>query len=70
MKVLALWLSVCLTACGSITPRSFYEGVRAQDQAQRVGSPRPEPALPSFDQYNKERARLAPETSTPKGIIP
>jgi hypothetical protein len=67
MRALALLLCVGLMACGSITPRSVYEGIRAQDQAQRVGSPRPEAGLPAYDQYQKERARLAPETPAIQG---
>jgi len=72
MKVLALSLLLCLSlmACGSITPRSVYEGIRAQYRAQGVGSSRPEPGLPSYDQYQKERIRLAPEAQSPQGDRP
>lgn len=61
MKTLALFLSLCLAGCGSITYRSVYEGIRSKEKAQGVGSSGPVKALPGYDQYEKERTRLAPE---------
>jgi hypothetical protein len=50
-----------LTGCGIITPQAVYEGIRTQESARAVGTPAPAKTLPAYDQYQKERAILAPQ---------
>ena len=60
--LIALTLSGCLSGCGLISTQGVYEEIRAQEKAKAVGSgTAPRTHLPSYDQYQKERAVLSPE---------
>jgi len=56
--LIALCLFALLGACGMVTERSVYEGIRANTEAKSTGSvPAPNEA-PPYDQYDKERREL------------
>jgi hypothetical protein len=60
--LIALTLSGCLSGCGLISTQGVYEEIRAQEKVKAVGSgTAPRTHLPSYDQYQKERAVLSPE---------
>ncbi|MGV0959987.1 MAG: hypothetical protein ACOYB1_09125 [Limnohabitans sp.] len=61
-KLLALTLLMALTGCGLTSTQAVYEGVRAQEKANAVGTnAAPETGLPRYDQYQKERSSLSPD---------
>jgi hypothetical protein len=59
-SLIALILSG-LSGCGLVTTQAVYEEIRAQEKARAVGQKAtPGTALPQFDIYEKERAKLSP----------
>jgi hypothetical protein len=61
--VIALLLLVALSGCGLVSTQAVYEEIRAQEKAKAVGSASaPGSKLPPYDQYQKERSALSPET--------
>jgi len=54
----AILAIIFLTSCGSITSESVYEGIRSQQKAKNAGIEPKQPALPSYQQYEKERDAL------------
>ncbi len=57
---MALTLLGGLSACGWVSTKSVYEGIRAQENAKAVGSgAAPASKLPPHDQYQKERSVLS-----------
>jgi hypothetical protein len=50
-----------LAACGLITERGVYEGIRTQQHIDSAGKHAPPPA-PPYDQYKDERDKLKPPT--------
>jgi hypothetical protein len=58
--LIALLLSG-LSGCGLVTTQAVYEEIRAQEKARAVGQKATlGTALPQFDSYQKERAKLSP----------
>jgi len=58
---MALSLLMLLAACGLITERGVYEGIRTQQHIDSAGKHAPPPA-PPYDQYKDERDKLKPPT--------
>ncbi len=60
--LIALTLLTGLTGCGLTSSQAVYEGIRAQEKANAVGTNAPpNQGLPRYDQYEKERS-TRPET--------
>jgi len=51
-----------LAACGLITERGVYEGIRTQQHIDGAGKHAPPPPAPPYDQYKDERDKLKPPT--------
>ena len=61
--VIALALLAALSGCGLVSTQAVYEEIRAQEKAKAVGSgTAPAGKLPPYDQYQKERSVLSPES--------
>ena len=59
----ALMLLTSLPGCGLVSTQGVYEEIRAQERSKDAGSgATPGPKLPPYDQYQKERSVLSPET--------
>lgn len=57
------WLYILSTllmvsACNTISPESFYEGVRSQDRAKNPSQALTPSPSPNYFQYQQERERL------------
>jgi hypothetical protein len=62
-SLMALTLLAALFGCGLTSTQAVYEEVRAQEKAKAVGtSAPPNQGLPRYDQYQKERSVLSPES--------
>jgi hypothetical protein len=59
---MALSLLLSLAACGLITERGVYEGIRTQQHIDGAGKHAPPPPAPPYDQYKDERDKLKPPT--------
>jgi hypothetical protein len=60
--LMALSLLIALSGCALTSTQAVYEEIRTQERAKAVGtSAPPNPGLPRYDQYQKERSVLAPE---------
>jgi hypothetical protein len=61
--IMALSLLTSLSGCGLTSSQAVYDEIRAQERAKAVGtSVPPGTGLPRYDQYQKERSQLAPES--------
>jgi hypothetical protein len=49
---------VLLSACGMVTERSVYEGIRAQQKIRSEGHVTKQ--LPDYDTFSKEREEISP----------
>ena len=49
---------VLLSACGMVTERSVYEGIRAQQKMRSEGHVTKQ--LPDYDTFSKEREEISP----------
>jgi hypothetical protein len=47
-----------VNACSTMSPESFYEGVRSQDKAKNPMKDLAPTPTPNFQQYQQERERL------------
>lgn len=47
-----------LAGCDSISTESIYEGIRSSERAKSGGTGQSDKALPSYDQYSKERESI------------
>jgi hypothetical protein len=58
--VLSLILLLLMGGCaGTDWNRNIYEGIRQQQKAgDGTGDVKPKPAMPDYDQYQRERATL------------
>ena len=62
-SLMALTLLAALSGCGLTSTQAVYEEIRAQEKAKAVGtSAPPNQGLPRYDQYQKERSVLSPES--------
>ena len=59
-KPIALSLLLSLAACGLITERGVYEGIRTQQHLDSSGKQAPPTPAPPYDQYKDERDKLKP----------
>lgn len=61
--VIALTLLTGLSGCSLVSTQAVYEEIRAQEKAKAVGSgAAPAGKLPPYDEYQKERSVLSPES--------
>ncbi|MGV0984866.1 MAG: hypothetical protein ACOYB2_09945 [Limnohabitans sp.] len=61
--VIAMTLLCALSGCGLVSTQAVYEEIRAHEKAKAVGSgAAPAGKLPPYDQYQKERSVLSPES--------
>jgi hypothetical protein len=49
---------ISLAGCGTLNSESVYEGLRSQQKANSAGIEPKKPAMPSYQQYQKERDAL------------
>ena len=61
-KPIALSLLLLLAACGLITERGVYEGIRTQQHLDSSGKQAPPTPAPTYDQYKDARDKLKPPT--------
>ena len=60
MRSLLTLMVMTLAACGVVTEKGVYEGIRQQQQIRREPALPDGQRLPDYDKYQKEREKLKP----------